>query len=214
MLQAYNLLIAALLLITNINHTPNCTALLVSNCITPEFRAYGINVANNAIVFGNEHMNDESISVPSSTQVVAGSVSNSSTKQPDNAIINSMKSAYTYDQLTVLFNSNLSKAGIKQQYIYNRLPVDISPTINSAIFSLNGSSINWGDIVYNDETILSPKGNEKSIDYDGETIPIHARTWFQVSNLTPNTEYHYQFVYHESGREDTIIDRTFKTLSL
>lgn len=97
---------------------------------------------------------------------------------------------------------------------YTQWPVSIgldpaNPT--SVTFSLQRDSNNWGDIVFLGQKILTKQGNVFPINYEGEVFPINSRSWFEVDGLTTYTQYSYQFIYHEDGREDTVVTKTFTT---
>ncbi len=80
-------------------------------------------------------------------------------------------------------------------------------------FSRSGSYETWGNatLVFNGQLILSKDGNEIENIVDADIIPIRSRDWVIVRGLIPNTEYTYQLIYPETGRETTIITKTIRT---
>lgn len=75
-------------------------------------------------------------------------------------------------------------------------PVSVYPSATSVTFQLERDSKNWGDVVFNGKTILTKDSDP---------------TWAEVDDLTPATSYEYTFIFHEAGRDDTVITKTFRT---
>lgn len=90
-------------------------------------------------------------------------------------------------------------------------PVQVVTTSTTANIALGNDYANWGDVVFQGQTILTKQGNELPISYEGEVFPVHSRSWYQLTGLSPNTVYSYQFVFHETGRADTVVSKSFKT---
>lgn len=79
----------------------------------------------------------------------------------------------------------------------------------SITFQLNGDYFNkWNEIkvIFNGETVLTKAGV-----LHPELGENQVRSWVKIDNLSPGTQYSYSVIYSESGREDTIIDKVFKT---
>lgn len=181
--------------------------------ISADLKAQATRVANQAIQYAQT-----AITTPDTTFTPITPVSLPNTPLggtvPD-MITTTLKPAYTYNELIGVFNSDLSLGGVKQQYMYNKLPIEINLSNDSVNFSYGGGDYygKW-EVDFQDKKVLTKSGNEIEFPYeDGVTFKIHERTWVVINNLIPNTEYHYQFVYHEEGREDTVIDNIFKTLT-
>lgn len=116
-----------------------------------------------------------------------------STSIGQSAIIPVMKPAYTLDELLQVLYNRTDK---RLDFTFNRyFPVGVYPEANSVTFGWSGDYINRDEVKFNGNTVLSKDTNQ-----------------VQVNNLIPNTKYTYQFIWHESGREDTIIEREFNTL--
>lgn len=184
---AYTLLVMAMTLLTSVSGNVN---------VSQDVKDGAINIANSAITYAQQV-----IAQGETTPIVV--VSPTLPNTPVGATIPTMKPAYTYDELMGVFNNNLSKAGILQQYMYNKFPiyvVNIAST--TADIGEDGYYTNFGDVIFNGKKIIT---------WDGKTKLDESNS--HLTNLTSDTEYHYQFVYHEDGREDTVIDKTFKTLA-
>lgn len=126
--------------------------------------------------------------------------------------VNVMKPSYSLEELMPVLYKN---AKTKDGYTFDRFwPVvvnNISSTSTNVAW--NGPAVNQTEVSFNGTIRLTKDGNEQEIVYEGETYPVHSRTWVHLSNLTPATTYTYQYTYHEDGREDTVIEKSFKTLS-
>lgn len=90
-------------------------------------------------------------------------------------------------------------------------PLNVSST--TMTFQRSGAYVTWGNaiLVFDGKLILSKDGNEIESVADADIFPIHSRDWVAVNGLTPNTEYTYQIIYPENGRETTTITKTIKT---
>lgn len=114
-------------------------------------------------------------------------------------IIQSMKPAYTLDQLLQLFLSRVPKSSRTgyQATPEGNWPVNVfNISSTTANIGLTGYSGNWGPVSFNGEVIITPIGYPTSV---------------ILTDLTPSTVYSYTFTWKEDGREDTIITKTFKT---
>lgn len=107
------------------------------------------------------------------------------------------QSTFTVSELKKIFNGNLPfSANV------------ISST--SVTLDLQGIGGSKGDIQFNGQIVLTKDGNELESHMDGQVYSIHTRTWVAINDLTPDTTYHYQYIYH--GSPNRVTDFTFKTL--
>lgn len=103
--------------------------------------------------------------------------------------------AYTEQELL----NKLNITGLNK--ILNVVPRGICTT-----FSRVGKFETWGDsrLVFNGQEILTKQGAYHE-DLSGW------RDWVQVQGLATSTYYSYQFIYPEEGRQNTVIEKTFRT---
>jgi hypothetical protein len=131
-----------------------------------------------------------------------------------------LKSAYTEQELLSKICDtswkNLEYAGSRQPYPCDivspsRLaelywPVTTEITSDSVRFTINANfKVNFNNQVFDGNQkcgLIQTFPNEFSPDYNCN----------KVSNLIPDTQYSYQLIYSEPGRDDTVIIKSFRTL--
>lgn len=168
---------------------------------SPELKNQAITVANTAIDLAQKYL-----STSEQSRISIPSTSNDSNTQ-FGAIIPAMKPSYTYDELLHLFHSETQQfTGQPEGYAdYKYVPVSVSNIASTSVTigvndfaAWDKKTDNGGELKFNGDTIFN--GVRKGT---GSVI---------LDNLNPGMTYSYRYIYHEDGRESTVVDGKFNTL--
>lgn len=119
------------------------------------------------------------------------------TPAPNTPAPETLKPVYTEDELLKLFFNNTPKALRKgsSSVVEGMWPVVVvNVGSTTATIGQDKYNKNWGEVEFGGKIIVTTEGKSTTL-----------------TDLTPNTYYTYVFIWHEEGREDTLIEKTFKT---